>query len=332
MPLPRTIPLLLVFMCLFCHTFVATAQAEGIWLLPQAPPRIGDPVLVTLRLQLPDGAQPFIPAMLEAWNASAEFAGEIETRPVGTVRYLTDGSRAVEQDFEVLFWRPGNYTLAPMVIAYQLAEGQAQTLTVPETQLDVASVLIPGDREFRSLPPTYPVSLFGLILSAVVAVLVLLLTTVIFVLRRQVVRVIPSIQASREREKPQVAYNLEHTLVELENIQRSSINNDEKYSRSLDFIRHYIGNRLGAVVFEMTSVELLQWIEHTRRVSPQLLDELARLMAESDLARFSGDAPSDVQVRYFVQRARNWVIQTHEHVRSESEEEDGIGNVPLRSA
>lgn len=312
----------------------ASAQAppaEGVWLSPTQAPLIGQPTVVTLRLTLPSGAQPFPPPTLAAWEAQAQLVGEIETRLLDGVRLPTDGTTAIERDYEVIFWRPGTYTLPPINIGYQTTDGQNGSLFTGPAQITVQSILIPGDTEFRPLPEPYPVSLLNLVLSALVGVLIVFLATIVFFLRRQVAQALPRLAVARQRDATAVIeiYDRQRTLGELETVARGSVANEEKFSRVMLTLRNFMVTRMDAAVLGMSSDELVSWISQTRRITPDLVQELTRLMADSDSAQFSGKPPTDVELGYFLQRARHWVAQVDDQVRLAEEQRN---DVPLRSA
>lgn len=242
---------------------------------------LGDPVAWTLTATLPAGCVP-LAVSLDSTPASIDLAPRGEPA-IRTSREAVVWSRR----YDVRGFDLGSLALpgARLLVRVPPARGGAvaDTLTFPFDSLAVDSLTPaatgaaapdrgPIDPGLRPLD----LAIAGVIVAVAAAILILLLVA----WRRRRTR--PEAAATAEPPEPRFVRALESLRHEGPSLAR-----DAFHERLSDAIRRYVGDVTGVDAIDLTTRELERELSRSRRVRPEAVAEIVRLLRRSDLVKFA---------------------------------------------
>lgn len=265
------------------------------------PLRLGDRAALLFRIEAPQGARVFVPS-----NPSL---GPL--RPRGSVTLLAreaKGDRVTETHLlPVTALRMGAKAVPPVEIPYQLADGAAGSLMTPRLPVRITGRLTNEQDPSLGAPPG-PVPVIatswlrvGLLIAALVGLLATLVT--LAALRVMGRRRRAALPPPPPRPADEVA------LEALDWLAQAPLDPLERYTRTVDVLRQYLGGRFGFDGLELTTREtmLALMAADLRSVTRP---ELEGTLSDADLVKFAKIEPSEADAMGMLDQVRHVVVRT----------------------
>ncbi len=256
-------------------------------------PPIGVPVTLTLTAEVPAGAN------IQSWPEFPEDAPPFMLLEAGEVYIQQDGERQIhQQTFTVILWEAGDFQTPEMHILYTTATGESTETAVEATFFTVPSMLDGISDVLRPLkPPIYLPYLPPWLILVSIGIVI----TVGYGLRWLTVRRRISFSDARPGTPVQIA------LSQLTRMSKQKLSANVLYPQVADCIREYVQQRYNVPAQEMTTAELMDTLLKHPRFTPQLKDDLLRLMEQADLVKFARFQPPPGSSQRLLDFARRWV-------------------------
>jgi len=265
------------------------------------PLRLGDPAVLRLVVEAPQGATIFVP------SNPAIAPLRLRGKPALPQRQPA-GDRVVEvHDLPVTALRVGPKVLKPIEVPYRLPDGTDGSASTDRLRLRVLGHLTDVQDPTLAGPPA-PVPVIGtnwvLVWSLTVvgaAVLAALLTLIVlFFLRAYLDTLLPP---APPRPANEVALE---ALIELSVADVASV---ARYAGVVDVLRAYLGGRFGFDGLETTTRELMQCLDGAE-LGEVTENELREVFEDADLVKFAGLEPTDDEARGLIPTVRRVVEVT----------------------
>ncbi len=128
--------------------FAQSANLEVAWTTDSVDLTVGDPFVLTISADHPDGYHVVFPSLPDEWEG---FEVRSQT-PLPTVANA-DGTLTTAQMYEMALFQPGNYPTPEVSVSFRQPDGQIVSRTVQPLRVRVNSVLQAGDEELRDIKP-----------------------------------------------------------------------------------------------------------------------------------------------------------------------------------
>lgn len=259
-------------------------------------PLIGEPFTLTLNVMVPDGLELVeLPQFPETWGAFQVISvGEVDERT------LPNGDREYRQTIDVVLWTAEDHETPEAFIAYGFGGQDVLRVPVRPYFFSVPSVLIPGDEDLRPLRELVNLPYLSpwWMVAGVVGVAGIGWATRHWWRNRTHQNVTP---AAAPFPPSDVA------LSALGGIRTDITSPAEVYAMTATIVREYIAARLDIPAPDLTTSETALALHSEGQLPSEQIEQIERLLSETDLAKFSGLEPNrDVAVR-LVEVAQSWV-------------------------
>lgn len=253
---------------------------------------IGEPIELTLIVEIPETASVTLPTFPMQWGAFL-------VREAGALTETTnDGIRTLRQTLRVLLWQIGAFETPHTRVTYQLPGAAApQELQVEPVTITVNSVLQPDDLALRPFRPPVALPCFPWWLATfgLIGVVAGTFWTLRF-LRRW--------RSSSERRLSESGHH-PAARAAVQRIESLNVLDGTVYALAADCVRHYIVERFGVMATDLTTSELLSSMEV---VNAQRRHELRQLMERADLVKFAQAQSRPKAAQHYLAAARRWVL------------------------
>ena len=149
--LPSGIAAMAVAAALVLSTGAAFAQSTNLevaWTIDSVDLTVGDPFVLTISADHPDGYHVVFPSLPDEWEAF-----EIRSQtPLPAIANL-DGTLTTAQMYEMALFQTGDYLTPEVSVSFRQPDGQIVSRTVQPFTVRVNSVLQAGDEELRDIKP-----------------------------------------------------------------------------------------------------------------------------------------------------------------------------------
>lgn len=260
---------------------------------------IGDPVRYSLEVSVPSGFQVEMPDMAGSF---ANFT--VKDHRVSRRDFF--GTLTIRDEYIVVSYFPGNYTIAGLPVKYSEKEGgqwrevrnEAKTLVVKSALQGNTDVTL---RDIKSAVWFIPWYWF-LILACIIAVC----AVVLFIrFKKTAGNALPQVP-------PRPAHEI--ALEELDTLKRKDLvsRGDWKtyYSELSDIVRRYLENRFGLAAPDMTTEEFLVYVRDRSILEASYKSLLREFLTASDLVKFAKYIPDAREGDQAMVTARQFVEQT----------------------
>lgn len=276
--------------------------------VPNLSPLVGEPVPVTLIVELPPGAE------LVAWPELDEGWGPFAVYDLATVESEgeVEAGLRLRQQFTVRLWAPGDYETPETLVGYRLRFSD-EIFFAPFTPVffSVPSVLDQTDLVPR--PLAEQVSLFYLSPWFVVLVSAGIITVMWFA--RRIWRRRAQVQAgSLPEETPE-----QIALRRLHHLNDASLSTPAIVAGVAGVVRDFIQAQYMVDAPELTTSQTVDALREKECLQDEALQEVASLLEQADLVKFAGQIPDVEVASRLLNRAYHWV-RAHRNTVSEAEE------------
>jgi hypothetical protein len=297
--------------------------------------KVGDPIVVTIKTRYKKGINVTVPLKLELGEFSElsrrDWLGDKPGRKAKTIK-----GDVILHTFEltVAAYKLGKLDLPAIDVNALGPNGQLFTLRTPAIPIQIRSVMVNEPKpKLKEVEP--PVQVFqrtywllylliGLALAGVIA------TTSILLYRRAQSRRRAAAPPPPPEPPEIVALRRLAALDVVGMIENEQFK--ELYLELSELLREYVGGRYRFDALEMTTTEIIEWLEMSR-VSSELREELRAYFNDCDLVKFAKVRPEADEAQAHVDRARDIIESTTPVARPEpakptagtpQKEQDGV--------
>lgn len=278
-------------------------------------PLIGEPVDAALVVELSPGISvvewPALPAVWGDFTFSGLSEVETIVRPDGTGLY--------RQTFTLHVWRAGVVTLPELRMPFQVAnDDRVLELLVGAPSFTVPSVLAADDLELRPFKPQ--IGFFYIPLWLFLAIGAALYGIGYVVWRRWQLQRISRLAALSDRE------TVDSVLEKLRQLSREGLSSAAIYEAVSVLLRMYLRTRFDLPAPEMTTLELIQWLEADSYFSVLLTEsrrsELWRMLEQADFVKFAQAVPEASYAVRLLNVAERWIMAVEQAVRDAAQAQE----------
>jgi hypothetical protein len=292
----KLIPLIIMIIALLAVGGAAAQEPGSVTITPSTDSvTVGDPVILTVTVTHPAGAQVLMPQLEPNWGS---FIVRSQS-PVTTVDN-GDGTAAATQTIDVRLFAPGAFETPPLAVSIADSSGQLTEISAPPVAVTVNSVLAAGDTELRDIKPqaVLPAALTWPALIAAIGALIA--TAIWFVARR--------VKAAFDNRLPHEAALDALTAVEKERLPENG-RFQEHYTLVTDTLRAYVEQTQSVQATDRTTAEIQKELQKSSLTKEQA-QQFSRILAESDLVKFAKFIPDLESAHALVSEAKQFVEAT----------------------
>jgi hypothetical protein len=239
-------------------------------------------------------------------------------------------------DYSISVYDTGKFVIPPFPVAFFPSDTskEFQLITSEPIEIFVESVLAGGDAEIRDIKPPLPVPYNYFRLILIIALIVLLLSSLIFgyIYYQKRKKGEPLFRKEIIRPAHEIA------IEELNKLLAGSYLSDKQFklffSELSDINRNYVENRFFIKALEETTTELFESIQGME-LDENAVDKLREVLDLSDLVKFAKYAPEQKEIDSAIQNTWGFIELTRlefkpVEVLKEMGEEESSKEVPVK--
>lgn len=289
------LPMLLIGLLLATtHHLYAQAAARAAFSADRGAPLIGEPIRLTLTVEVPAEAEVILPDFPLDWPP-------FMVTSVGEVQITAAAARTTyQQELVVILWQPGDYQTPETFVEYRMPDSpESVRFSVERAFFVVPSVLNPDDLILRPLksPESLPYVSPLFIAAGFAVVMAVIVGVGRWIRKRRLF--LPVTEAASDTTT--------RTLHELQRIGAMALPPFRAYPMVGDTLRRYVEEQFDIPAEEMTTEELLSMLQSAPHFNEKRRRELRHILERVDLVKFAQYQPETDSTKRLLQAVTRWV-------------------------